>query len=202
MIVLADRRERVQVHGIDVAEKVVVRNGFDGAQALEFFRALPPCLIGMERAPMAHYWAREPTKLAHEVRRCREDVKAYVKRRKSMRLTLRRSAKWFVLTDDVLLCGSNWPEQQGQSTQHRTRDAPTRQRTQIITLWGASGRAAGLGGGAGHAGSTNRARSVTHEQDTRSPIDARASSSSACWPASLRRWKKRLIEAIEKWISN
>ena len=38
-----------QVHGIDVAEKVVVRKQLRRSQVLEFFKALPPCLVGMER---------------------------------------------------------------------------------------------------------------------------------------------------------
>jgi transposase len=32
---------------------------------LAFFKALPPCLIGMEACATAHYWARELTKLGH-----------------------------------------------------------------------------------------------------------------------------------------
>jgi len=35
-----------QVHGIDAAEKVVVRKQLRRSQVLGFFRALPPCLIG------------------------------------------------------------------------------------------------------------------------------------------------------------
>jgi hypothetical protein len=35
---------------------------------MKFFEALPPCLIGMEACATAHYWARELTKLGHEVR--------------------------------------------------------------------------------------------------------------------------------------
>ena len=37
-----------QVHGIDAAENVVVRKQLRRRQMLEFFKALPPCLIGME----------------------------------------------------------------------------------------------------------------------------------------------------------
>ena len=48
-----------QVHGIDAAEKVVVRKRLRRRQVLEFFKALPPCLIGMEACATAHYWARE-----------------------------------------------------------------------------------------------------------------------------------------------
>ena len=54
-----------QVHGIDAAEKVVVRKRLRRRQVLEFFKALPPCLIGMEACATAHYWARELTKLGH-----------------------------------------------------------------------------------------------------------------------------------------
>jgi len=51
---------------------------------LEFFKALPPSLIGMEACVTAHYWARELTKLGHEVRLMpAKDVKAYVKRNKN-----------------------------------------------------------------------------------------------------------------------
>jgi hypothetical protein len=33
----------------------------------KFFAPLPPCLVGMEACATAHYWARELTKLGHEV---------------------------------------------------------------------------------------------------------------------------------------
>ena len=54
-----------QVHGIDAAEKVVVRKQVRRAQVLAFFEALPPCLVGMEACATAHYWARELTGLGH-----------------------------------------------------------------------------------------------------------------------------------------
>ena len=52
-----------QAHGIDAAEKVVVRKQLRRRQVLEFFKALPPCLVGMEACATAHYWSRELTKL-------------------------------------------------------------------------------------------------------------------------------------------
>ena len=73
-----------QVHGIDATEKVVVRKQLRRSQVIAFFKALPPCLIGMEACATAHYWARELTKLGHEVRLMpAKDVKAYVKRNKN-----------------------------------------------------------------------------------------------------------------------
>src|SRR5262249_50086858 len=52
-----------QVHGIDAAEKVVVRKQLRRAQVMKFFAALPPCLVGLEACATAHYWARELTRL-------------------------------------------------------------------------------------------------------------------------------------------
>src|SRR5512140_38255 len=73
-----------QVHGIDAAERVVVRRQLRRRQVLEFFKALPPCLVGMEACATSHYWARELTKLGHQVRLMpAKDAKAYVKRNKN-----------------------------------------------------------------------------------------------------------------------
>ena len=69
-----------QVHGIGVGERVVVRKQLRCSQVIAFFEALSPCLIGMEACASAHYWARELTRLGHEVRLMpAKDVKAYVK---------------------------------------------------------------------------------------------------------------------------
>ena len=56
-----------QVHGIDANEKVVVRKQLRRSQVLAFFKALPPCLVGMEACATAHHWARELRELGHEV---------------------------------------------------------------------------------------------------------------------------------------
>ena len=73
-----------QVHGIDAAENVTVRKQLRRTQVTKFFEALPPCLIGMEACATAHYWARELTRLGHQVRLMpARDVKAYVKRNKN-----------------------------------------------------------------------------------------------------------------------
>jgi transposase len=42
-----------QLHGIDAAEKVVVRKQLRRSQVLTFFNALPPCLVGMETCATA-----------------------------------------------------------------------------------------------------------------------------------------------------
>jgi transposase len=72
-----------QVHGVDRRGKAVWRKQLRRAGVLAFFANLPPCLIGMEACAGAHYWARQLTRLGHEVRLMPPQyVKAYVKTNK------------------------------------------------------------------------------------------------------------------------
>ena len=58
--------------------------GWGAAEVLDFFRALRPCLVGIEACGTAHHWARELTKLGHTVRMMPPSyVKGYVKRSKN-----------------------------------------------------------------------------------------------------------------------
>ena len=73
-----------QVHGVDESGIVVLRRQFRRAQLLPFFARLPACLIGIEACATAHHWARELTKLGHQVRLMPPSyVKPYVKRQKN-----------------------------------------------------------------------------------------------------------------------
>ncbi len=73
-----------QVHAIDAFGGAVVRRALRRASLLDFFRKLPPCLVGMEACACAHYWAREIRSCGHEVRLIPPIyVKAYVKRSKT-----------------------------------------------------------------------------------------------------------------------
>lgn len=57
-----------QVHGVDEHGHVVLRKTLKRKQVLTFFANLPPCLIGVEAGGGSHYWARELTRLGHEVK--------------------------------------------------------------------------------------------------------------------------------------
>ena len=57
-----------QVHGVDSAGKVVISRQLRRKQVIDFFRKIPPCLVGMEACGTAHHWAREVSKLGHTVR--------------------------------------------------------------------------------------------------------------------------------------
>jgi transposase len=73
-----------QVHGVDVAGKVVVKRRLRRAGVIGFFKTLAPCLVGMEACATAHHWARELIALGHEVKLMPPTyVKAYVKRNKN-----------------------------------------------------------------------------------------------------------------------
>jgi transposase len=163
-----------QVHGIDAEEKVVVRKQLRRNKVIEFFKALPPCLIGMEACATAHYWARELTKLGHKVRLMPpKDVKAYLKRNKNDAAdaeaiceAVRRPTMRFVRIKS--------PEQQGQLMQHRTRDLLMRQRTQLINALRGHLAEFGIVAAQGDAGLKELLAIVADDQDERLPSDARA----------------------------
>jgi transposase len=73
-----------QLHGVDAAERPVLRRKLRRNQVLAFFAKLPPTVIGMEACGASHYWARELRKLGHEVKlMAPQHVKAYVRRNKN-----------------------------------------------------------------------------------------------------------------------
>ena len=164
-----------QVHGIDAAEKVVVRKQLRRGQILGFFEALPRCLVGMEACATSHYWARELTKLGHQVRLMpAKDVKAYVKRNKNDAAdaeaiceAVRRPTMRFVQIKSV--------EQQGQLMLHRARDLLMRQRTQLINALRAHMAELGIVAAQGRAGVKELVKIIASEQDARLPVDAHTS---------------------------
>jgi transposase len=164
-----------QVHGIDAAEKVVVRKQLRRRQVLEFFKALPACLVGMEACATAHYWARELTKLGHRVRLMpAKDVKAYVKRNKNDAAdaeaiceAARRPTVRFVQIKST--------EQQGRLMLHRARDLLMRQRTQVINAMRAHLAELGIVAAQGRDGIKELLKIIASEADARLPVDAHTS---------------------------
>jgi hypothetical protein len=73
-----------QVHGVGVDGAVVIRKRVSRVKVLEFFTALPPCLVGIEACPSAHHWSRKLQILGHTVKLMPPSyVKAYLKRSKN-----------------------------------------------------------------------------------------------------------------------
>jgi transposase len=72
------------LHGVDAAERPVLRKKLRRRQVLEFFAELEPTKIGLEACGGAHHWARELGALGHEVVLLPPQyVKPYVKRNKN-----------------------------------------------------------------------------------------------------------------------
>jgi transposase len=142
---------------------------------LAFFKALPPCLIGMEACATAHYWARELTKLGHQVRLMpAKDVKAYVKRNKNDAAdaeaiceAVRRPTMRFVQVKSA--------EQQGRLMLHRARDLLIRQRTQVINALRAHLAELGITAAQGTVGLKELLKIIASDEDERLPADAHAS---------------------------
>ena len=164
-----------QVHGIDAAEKVVVRRQLRRGQVMRFFEALAPCLIGLEACASAHHWARELMKIGHEVRLMpAKDVRAYVKRNKNDAAdaeaiceAVRRPTIRFVQVKSAA--------QQGQLMQHRTRDLLMRQRTQIINALRAHLAELGIIAAQGREGVKELLAIIADKRDEALPLDAQAS---------------------------
>ena len=57
------REVGLQVHGIDAAGQVVVRQQLKRGRVMRFFTKVAPCTIGIEACASSHHWARELTAL-------------------------------------------------------------------------------------------------------------------------------------------
>src|SRR5262252_8995008 len=126
----------------------------------------------MEACATAHYWARELTKLGHEVRLMpARDVKAYVKRNKNDAAdaeaiceAVRRPTMRFVRVKSA--------EQQAQLMQHRARDLLMRQRTQLINAMRAHMAELGMIAPQGREGIKQLLAIIANDEDGRLPVDA------------------------------
>lgn len=130
-----DLAKRVfQVHAVDASGDVVVRKALRRSQVLPFFTKLPPCLIGMEACGTSHHWARELTKLGHEVRMMPPAyVKPYVKRGKNDAVDAEAICE-AVTRPTMRFVAMKSAEQQAALSLHSTRSLLVKQRTQLVNM--------------------------------------------------------------------
>ncbi len=120
-----------QVHGVDAAGQVVVRQRLARRRVLAFFEKLAPCLVGMEACSSSHYWARELIARGHEVRLMpAQYVKPYVKRGKNDTADAEAICE-AVTRPTMRFVPVKTPEQQSVMMLHRVRLMLNRQRTQL-----------------------------------------------------------------------
>ena len=121
-----------QVHGADAQGRPVLKQKLARGKVQEFFATLPRCLVGLEACAAAHYWARELTKLGHEVRLMPPQyVRAYVKTNKH------DAADAEACCEAVQRPGMRFVPVKGEDQQsllmlHRVREQLLKQRTATI----------------------------------------------------------------------
>jgi transposase len=123
-----------QVHALAASGDVVIRKALRRSQVLPFFTKLPPCLVGMEACGTSHHWARELTKLGHEVRLMPPAyVKPYVKRGKNDAVDAEAICA-AVTRPTMRSVAMKSTEQQAALSLHRTRNLLVKQRTQLVNM--------------------------------------------------------------------
>lgn len=119
------------LHGVATDGTVALRRQLRRSQVLAFFDRQSPCLIGMEACAGGHFWARELTKLGHEVRLMPPSyVKPYVKRGKTDAADAEAICE-AVTRPSMRFVPVKTEDQQAVLLMHRTRDFLVRQLTQV-----------------------------------------------------------------------
>jgi transposase len=121
-----------QVHCVDASGRVVVAKAIRRNKLLEFFAALPRCLVGLEASGSAHHWARELIKLGHDARMMSPAyVKPYVRRQKNDASDAAAICE-AVTRPSMRFVGVRPLENQAALMRHKAREMLVSQRTQLI----------------------------------------------------------------------
>jgi len=120
-----------QVHYVDEQTGEIVSKQLKRAKFLEFFANRAECLIGMEACGGAHHWARELTKLGHQVRLMpAQFVKAFNIRNKNDAADAR--AIWLAVQQPSKAVAVKTQMQQAMLCLHRMREQLVKIRTMQI----------------------------------------------------------------------
>ncbi|REE18221.1 transposase [Paraburkholderia sp. BL27I4N3] len=121
----------MQMHYVDEGTGEVVNKPIKRAQFLEYFANRAPCLIGMEACGGAHHWARQLTKMGHQVKLMpAEFVKAFNIRNKNDAADAR--AIWLAVQQPSKPVAVKTEMQQAMLALHRMRERMVAFRTMQI----------------------------------------------------------------------
>jgi len=160
---------------VDVDGAVMIRKRISRAKVLEFFAALPSCLVGIEACPSAHHWSRQLQVLGHKVKLMPPSyVKAYLKRSKNdandaaaICEAVSRPSMRFVPTKSQ--------QQQSGLMLHRSRQLLVRQRTMVSNAIRGHMAELGIISAKGRNGTAELLEIVADADDDRIPAAARFS---------------------------
>jgi len=120
------------LHGIDGHGKVFLKKTVTRNKLLLTLANVPPCLIGMEACSGSHYWAREISKLGHEVKiMAPKFVIPYRKGGKNDNNDAAAICE-AVTRPDMRFVSAKSAEQQALLSLHRVRQGLITQRTALI----------------------------------------------------------------------
>jgi transposase len=163
-----------QVHGVDRDGAVVIRKRVSRSKLLEFFAAIPWCLIGIEACPSAHHWGRELQSLGHTVKLLPPSyVKAYVKRSKNDANDAAAICE-AVTRPSMRFVPLKTREQQAALMLHRTRQLLVRQRTMLSNALRGHLAELGIVSAKGRNGTGELLGIIADAEDGRVPQAARA----------------------------
>ncbi len=121
-----------QVHGANAGGEAVFKKRLRRGQMSSFFAQLPPCTVGMEACGSAHYWARELSRLGHEVKLIAPQfVKPFVKTNKNDSADAEAICE-AMLRPTMRFASVKSAEQQSVLMLHRVRQLLVRQKTQLL----------------------------------------------------------------------
>ena len=164
-----------QIHGVDVEGAVVIRKRVNRAKVLEFFAALPSCLVGIEACPTAHHWSRRLQALGHTVRLMPPSyVKAYLRRSKNDANDAAAICE-AVMRPSMRFVATKSEQQQSILMLHRSRQLLVRQRTMLSNAIRGHMAEFGIVSAKGRNGTAELLAILANEQDDRIPIAARFS---------------------------
>jgi transposase len=186
-----------QIHGVDVEGAVVIRKRVSRAKVLEFFAALPCCLVGIEACPSAHHWSRQLSALGHTVRLMPPSyVKAYLKRSKNDANDAAAICE-AVTRPSMRFVPAKSEQQQSGLMLHRSRQLLVRQRTMLSNAIRGHMAELGIISAKGRHGTAELLKIIANEEDDRLTAVARF-----CLDALARQHAALAAEigAIEKHI--
>jgi transposase len=121
-----------QAHGADASGAVLFRKKLRRHQVLTFFAAQPPCTVAMEACSSSHHWAREISRLGHQVRLIPPAyVKPFIKRQKNDAADAEAICE-AAQRPTMRFVAPKSQQAQAAALVFRARDLLVRQRTQII----------------------------------------------------------------------